>query len=41
MRSSPSRRKLATMLEPPYETNGSVIPVSGMSPLTPPMMMKD
>jgi hypothetical protein len=28
------------MLEPPYETNGSVIPVSGMRPLTPPMMMK-
>ena len=24
-------RKLATTLEPPYETNGSVMPVSGMT----------
>ena len=28
------------MLEPPYETNGSVIPVSGTMRRTPPTMMK-
>src|SRR5262249_9547914 len=35
-----SIRKFATTLEPPYETNGSVIPVSGMIRRIPPTMMK-
>src|SRR5207248_6103361 len=34
-----SRTKFATTLEPPYETKGSVIPVSGMSRRIPPTMM--
>ena len=38
--SSASMTKFATMLEPPYETKGSVIPVSGTSRRTPPTMMK-
>src|SRR5262249_6087106 len=38
--SSPaSRRKFATTLEPPYETSGSVMPVSGITRRTPPTMM--
>ena len=32
---------VATTLEPPYETNGSVIPVSGISRRIPPRMMND
>jgi hypothetical protein len=36
----PTMRKLATMLDPPYETYGSVIPVSGIRPVTPAVMMK-
>src|SRR5438067_6620124 len=32
------RMKFAKILEPPYETNGSVIPVSGSSRETPPMI---
>src|SRR6185437_12838755 len=39
-RSPASTRKLATTDEPPYEMNGSVIPVSGMIRSTPPTMMK-
>jgi hypothetical protein len=35
----PTMRKLATMLDPPYETYGSVIPVSGIRPVTPAVMM--
>src|SRR5213593_963545 len=35
----PARRtKFATTLDPPYETNGSVIPVSGIRRSTPPTM---
>src|SRR5215831_7830622 len=34
-----STRKFATMLDPPYETKGSVIPVSGTTRRTPPTMM--
>src|SRR5262249_55771478 len=34
-----SRMKFATTLEPPYETNGIVMPVSGMRPTMPPTMM--
>ena len=38
--SSPaSSTKFATTDEPPYETNGSVMPVSGMRRRTPPTMM--
>ena len=37
--SSASMTKFATMLVPPYETKGSVIPVSGTSRRTPPTMM--
>ena len=33
-----SSAKLATSDDPPYETNGSVMPVSGMTRVTPPMM---
>src|SRR5439155_5454078 len=37
---SPARtRKFARMLEPPYETSGSVIPVSGITRRMPPTMM--
>jgi len=32
--------KLETMLEPPYETSGSVMPVSGITRRIPPTMMK-
>src|SRR5439155_14417237 len=32
-------RKLATTDEPPYETNGSVMPVTGMMRRTPPGLM--
>ena len=39
-RSSASSTKFATTLVPPYETNGSVIPVSGTTRRTPPTMMK-
>src|SRR5262245_28157125 len=35
-----SSTKLATTLEPPYEMNGSVMPVSGISRRIPPTMMK-
>ena len=39
MRSSSARiTKLATSDDPPYETNGSVTPVSGITRVTPPMM---
>src|SRR6188472_81645 len=38
-RSSASMTKFETTLEPPYETNGSVIPVSGTIRRTPPTMM--
>jgi len=34
-----SSKKFATIDEPPYETNGSVMPVSGMIRRTPPTMM--
>ena len=33
-----SSAKFATSDEPPYDTNGSVMPVSGMTRVTPPMM---
>ena len=33
-----NRKKFDTMLDPPYETNGSVIPVSGMTRRMPPTM---
>ena len=33
-------RKFATTLEPPYETKGSVIPVSGMIRVMPPTITK-
>src|SRR5438094_10097304 len=36
--SSATRMKFAKMLEPPYETNGNVIPVSGNRRETPPMI---
>src|SRR5207248_4281456 len=36
IRSSASRKKLATIELPPYEMNGSVTPVSGMVCVTPP-----
>ena len=32
--------KFATIEEPPYETNGSVMPVSGMSRTIPPTIVK-
>ena len=35
---SASSAKLATSDEPPYDTNGSVMPVSGITRVTPPMM---
>src|SRR5262249_393235 len=39
MRSSSARiTKLATRDEPPYEMNGSVMPVSGITSVTPPMI---
>ena len=31
-------RKFATTLDPPYETKGSVMPVSGMTRVMPPTM---
>ena len=33
-----SSAKFATSDEPPYETNGSEMPVSGITRVTPPMM---
>jgi hypothetical protein len=35
----PTAAKLITRLEPPAETNGSGIPVTGMSPTTTAMLM--
>src|SRR5262245_37444383 len=37
---SASATKFATSDDPPYEMNGSVMPVSGMTRVTPPRMMK-
>ena len=34
LRRMPTERSATTRLEPPYETNGSGIPVSGASPTT-------
>src|SRR5205085_1226274 len=35
-----TRKKFDTMLDPPYETNGSVMPVSGITRVMPPTMTK-
>ena len=35
----PTAAKLMTRLEPPADTNGSGIPVTGISPTTTPMLM--
>jgi hypothetical protein len=34
LRRMPTQASATTRLEPPYETNGSGIPVSGASPIT-------
>ena len=34
LRRTPTPTSITTRLEPPYETNGSGIPVSGASPIT-------
>jgi hypothetical protein len=34
LRRMPTAASTTTRLEPPYETNGSVIPVSGAAPIT-------
>ena len=36
---SATKRKFATSELPPYDMNGSVMPVSGKTPITPPTMM--